>query len=170
MGANEPYIVWIDNRTGDAEIYYAATTSIAAEPITSASIDASQGGIVGTDPALITSVDDVCVEIPAGALWADTYVTISKIDNPPAAEALSVMNIISRYEFGPSCELEFAKPVTITIPYWVEEFGDETAFWYNPQTGDLSESGISNIEHLVISDTLHAIRFQTLYQTRAVNL
>ena len=168
MGPSEPYLIWVDDRTGVDELYYTATTSIRNEPVASALIVAAQGGVVGTDPSLIANNDDVSVEVPAGALRADTFITISKIENPPSPQALSVADIIAQYEFGPSWNLEFFKPVIITIPYFVGEFGDETALWYNPQTDQLSDRGITNIEHLVISESLHAIRFQTTHFTRYV--
>ncbi|MCP4712296.1 MAG: hypothetical protein GY869_27050, partial [Planctomycetes bacterium] len=168
LGPAEPYLIWTDNRTGEDELYYAATTYIKSDPIASGLITAEQGGIVGTDPSLIVNQNDISVEIPANALRVDTLITISKIKNPPAPDSLSVTDIIAQYEFGPSWNIEFFKPVIITIPYSVEKFGDETALWYNPQTGQLSDSGITNIEHLIITDTLHAIRFKTTHFTRYV--
>ncbi|MCP4709986.1 MAG: hypothetical protein GY869_15285, partial [Planctomycetes bacterium] len=167
MGSSEPYLVWVDNRTGEDEIYYAATTSI-NKIVEKGTIVASQGGIVGTDPSLIVSEEDVSVVVPPNALRVNTFITISKVENPPSPQSLSVADIIAQYEFGPSWNMEFNHPVIITIPYSVDKFGDETALWYNPKTDQLSDRGITNIEHLVINDTLHAIRFQTTHFTRYV--
>ena len=131
-------------------------------------IIASKGGIVGTHPDNITSENDVSVEIPAGAFWADLEVSFSRVDNPPSSTGLTAMDIIARYEFGPSTSLEFSKPVTITIPYSVTDIGDDSVYWHNLQTGDFSQSGISNIEHIIISPTLHAIRYKTTHFTQYI--
>ena len=165
---NRPLIVWVDVRNGQPEIFYAGTCSISSEPLASKEIIASQDNIVGANPDNIDNVDDVSVAIPAGAFWADVNVTISRIDNSSVSDPPMAIDVIARYEFGPSSELEFFKPVTITIPYLVSEFGDKEPFWYDPQTGMLSQSGITNIEHVVISPTLHALRFKTTHFTQYV--
>jgi len=71
----------------------------------------------------------------------------------------------STYEFGPS-GVEFTKPVTITIPYEISAFGSSiSAYWYNPLTNTLSQDGITDVETIVISPTLHALRFKTTHFT-----
>ncbi len=167
-GNGQPYVVRMDVSDSQASINYSGTTFISTQPLASASIVASQGGLVGADPDNIQSIDDVCLEIPAGAFWEDVEVTISKVQNPPSSATLTSMDIIARYEFGPSSKMEFSEAVTITIPYSVTEFGDETVFWYNPDTDEHSQSGISDIEHVVISTTIHAIRFTTTHFTQYV--
>ncbi len=163
-----PEIVWVDSTNGSTGIHYAGTTLINAELIDSKTIIASQGGIVGADPNNITSKDDVSLQIPAGALWTDAEITIHRVDNPPTSIPPTVLDILFAYEFGPSSNIEFSKPVTITIPYSVSGFSDASVFWFNPQTGQFSQSAISNIEHIVISDTLCAIRYKTTHFTQYV--
>jgi hypothetical protein len=163
-----PEIVWVDSTNGSTGIHYAGTTLINAELIDSKTIIASQGGIVGADPDNITSKDDVSLQIPAGALWTDAEITIHRVDNPPASIPPTALDILFAYEFGPSSNIEFSKPVTITIPYSVSGFSDASVFWFNPQTGQFSQSAISNIEHIVISDTLCAIRYKTTHFTQYV--
>ena len=36
-------------------------------------------------------------------------------------------------------------------------------YWYNPETGQLSQTGLSQIEMIEISSTLHAMRFNTTH-------
>jgi len=169
LGANgQPCLLWMQDEAGTTRLYYAGTTAVRGEPLAANLIHAEQGGRVGADPAHIAGLDDVSVELPPGAFWVDVQVSITPIDNPVPATVTSPLDIIARYEIGPSSALEFAKPVTITIPYNPNDVPDQSAFWYNPQTGELSQSGLSNIEHLVISPTLHAIRFSTTHFTQYV--
>jgi len=138
---------------------------IRSEPLATGQINALLGGIVGTDPDNISSPDDVSVMIPGGAFWDDIKVTVSRIDNLPSSAPFIASDIISAYEFGPSNNLEFSQPVTITIPYYVTELGDEMVFWYNTRSDMYSQAGISNIEHIIISDQLHALRYTTTHFT-----
>jgi hypothetical protein len=70
------------------------------------------------------------------------------------------------YEFGPS-GAEFTEPVTITIPYEAPGSGKSTsAYWYNPLTAALSQEGITDVEDIIISPTLHALRFKTTHFTQ----
>jgi len=163
-----PYILWCDTTNGTADIYYVGTTLISSEALAKNKIIASKGGFVGTRPDNITSGNDVSVEIPAGAFCTDVEVSIRRIDNPPSSATMTAMDIISSYEFGPSSSMEFPRPVTITIPYAVTDIGDESVYWYNIQTGNFSQSGVSNIEHIIISPTLHAIRYKTTHFTQYV--
>ena len=165
-----PYLIWIDTRSGTPGIRCVGTTLINPQPLASALIEAAAGGVVGTidNWQQMDSADDIHLEIPAGALWEDVEVTISRVDNPPTSSPLTALDVIARYEFGPSSAMEFAKSVIITIPYLVDEVGDETVFWYNTQTGEYSQSGISNIERVEFSPTLHGIRYKTTHFTEYV--
>ncbi len=163
LGVNSygyPYVVWTDDRAPDAGIYYAGTTFEEPEVLETQTVTASQAQTVGV--ASPSDVDDVSVAIPAGALSQDVTVTIKKIRNP---QLVSSSNVLP-YEFGPS-GLEFAEPVTITIPYAVADVGDEppSPWWYDSQTGSLSQEGITDIEDVVLMSTLHAVRFKTTHFT-----
>ncbi len=155
-----PYVVWTDDRDGTTEIYHAGTMSWDAAVLDSQMVTASEGGAVGdTSPS---DVGDVSVVIPPSAASQDTTVAIKEVENPPAVPASGVLS----YEFSPS-GLEFGQPVTITIPYRIADLGDEppTPLWYDSQTGSLSQRGITDIEHLVLSPTVEAIRFKTTHFT-----
>ncbi len=155
-----PYVVWTDDRDGNAEVYQAGTTSWDPEVLASQAVTASTGGTVGA--AAPSNVDDVSVVIPPAAASQDVTITVTRIQNAPAVPSSGVLS----YEFGPS-GLQFSQPVTITIPYAVAEFGDEqpTPWWYDSRTGSLSQEGITDIEHVALSPTVAAMRFKTTHFT-----
>lgn len=155
-----PHVVWTDDRGTNTEIYYAGTTSWDSEVLDSRTVTASEGGTVGV--ASPSNVDDVSVVIPPAASSQDATITVTKMKNAPAVPSSGVLP----YEFGPS-GLQFDQPVTITIPYAVAEFGSRppTPLWYDSTTGGLSQEGITNIEHIVLSPTIQALRFRTTHFT-----
>jgi len=116
---------------------------------------------VGTDPNAITAADDVSVMVPAGACPYDVTISITKIENPPEF----AVRRLSSYDFGPS-GIEFSEPVTITIAYAVSASDNTpTAYWYDSLTGALSQQGITDVQTLVLSPSLHALRFKTTHFT-----
>ena len=94
----------------------------------------------------------------------DIKISISKIQN---SQEFNLEHFGGPYEFSPS-GIVFIKPVTITIPYEVTDSENVTytAYWYNPLTNALSQQGITDIETIVISSTLHALRFKTTHFTQ----
>jgi len=158
-----PYVVWTDSRNSNTDIYYAHSTFIESQPIESSNVSFASGATVGTPPASVNSAEDVSVTIPAAAYNCDLNVTISRVKNQPK---LSVRCFSIPYEFGPS-GIDFDKPVTITIPYEVSSSASGTsAYWYNPLTGGLSQQGITDVETVVISSDIHALRFRTTHFTQ----
>ncbi len=156
-----PYIVWTDGRNTNREIYHAASTYLQPTALTSKQITASAGGTIGTDPNAINGEDDVSVAAPAGACPYDVTISITKIENPQEFAARQ----LSSYDFGPS-GMEFNRPVTVTIPYTVASSGTSpSAYWYDSLTGALSQQGITDIEIIELSSTLHALRFKTTHFT-----
>jgi hypothetical protein len=116
---------------------------------------------VGVNPANIDSVDDVSVIVPAGACPCDVEITISRIMNPPEF----VVQCLAAYDFGPS-GMQFSQPVTVTIPYVISGTGTSaTPYWFNSLTGALSQQGVTDIQDIVISPTLHALSFKTTHFT-----
>jgi hypothetical protein len=89
-------------------------------------------------------------------------VTIREIHNPQSSSSANIL----AYDFGPS-GLQFSKPVVITIPYTIADFGTKRPLprWYDPQTGTFSSQGITNVEQVAVSSTVRAIRFQTTHFT-----
>ena len=157
-----PYLVWTDGRGTNTQTYYAGSTYMQSAPLASGLVtSASSVQTVGTDPASIAGVDDVSVSLPAWACPYDATIAITRIENPPDY-ALPLLN---GYEFGPS-GLVFNSPVTITIPYAVTgAAATPTVYWYNSRTGGLSQQGITDVEIIVMSSTLHALSFKTMHFT-----
>lgn len=154
-----PYIVWCDDREGVDTIYYTGDTHNTL--IKSTLIAADTGGTVGTSPASIDDLNDVSIQVPASACTADVNMTISEIKNPPALD----LPMIAAYDFGPS-NIEFEEAVTVTIPYAVSESSSSAyPYWYNSLTTSLSQQGITDIERIVVSDTIHALTFKTTHFT-----
>jgi len=154
-----PYLVWSDSRSANAQIYYAGSTYLDSEAVDSELVAASVGAIVGTRPENIDSVDDVSVIIPPGACSYDLQITISEIKNPQgfAAQCLAV------YDFGPS-GVQFNQPVKIMIPYTFSGRAPKP-YWFNSLTGALSQQGMTNIQDMEISPTLHVLSFETTHFT-----
>ena len=156
-----PYVAWTDDRDDLGDIYCAATTFIDPDPLDSQLIVASVGATVGPNPATIDEPDDVSIVVPANACQADVRMTIARILNP---QALPV-ECLGSYDFGPS-GIEFDRPVTVTIPYHFARAGSSALpYWYDSLTGALSQQGIADIENIVISDDLNALRFKTTHFT-----
>lgn len=159
-GYGNPYLVWADARGSNTEIYFAATTFIDPNPLDAKQVVASIGATVGTDPATISAPDDVSIVVPARACRTDTWISISRILNPPVAPA----DCLGSYDFGPS-GVDFDIPVTVTIPYRFSGAGGVKPYWYDSLTGALTQYGITDIENLVIAPNLNALRFKTTHFT-----
>jgi hypothetical protein len=158
-----PYIVWFDDRNNYGDLFYAGSTFIKSQPLGINNVSIASGAIVGTNYTAINNTDDVSVEIPSQAFLCDLRVTISTVKNPPkySDNPLGVP-----YEFSPS-GVEFIKPVTVTIPYSASNSGTlPLVYWYNPLTGAVSQEGITDIENIVISSDLNALRFETTHFTQ----
>jgi len=156
-GDGHPYLVWTNERT---DICYAGSTFIDPDALASENVSMSLGAIVGTEPASISSIDDVSAEVPQGAYLCDIKVTISRIRNPHKPPS---NNRTFLYEFGPS-GTTFSEPVTITIPYNATTLvSSPSAYWYNPLTGLYSQEGITDVEVIQISSGLYALRFKTTH-------
>ncbi len=156
-----PYVVWSDDRDRHAQVYYAAGTFIQPEPLDYRLVVASAGATIGTDPSAISRVEDVSIVVPPGACPADIRMTISRVINPQTQS----LECLGSYDFGPS-SIDFALPVTVTIPYRFSNGKRHTLpYWYDTLTGVLSQQGITDVENVVISSNLNALRFKTTHFT-----
>jgi hypothetical protein len=157
------YLIWADDRSTNTDIYYAGSTCTEPVALASALVSASAPGstVIGVDPQSITNVDDVSIVLPAGSCSYDVDVSIVTILN----QQVFSTPCFGSYEFGPS-GVQFDQPVTITIPYvYANSNGSTVPYWFNSLTGTISQEGITNVQDIVISPTLHAISFQTTHFT-----
>jgi uncharacterized repeat protein (TIGR01451 family)/uncharacterized repeat protein (TIGR02543 family) len=111
-----PYIVWVDNRNGDKDIYYAAATDINDAPLAK-----PLAPWVTVDPNGVTAVS--CAERPnLGIVITDVNVlplgvepgdiSFREVTNPPA---LPTRGFGLCYDLGPDGTV-FSAPVTLRIP------------------------------------------------------
>jgi len=168
-----PYLVWVDNREGNNDIYAAGVTSI-GDTLRSRTVFASSGSTqfvqVNETTEQVDDADDVGIEIPVGALPVDTTIKIAKLNNPPdpPAGAFGVF-----YEFSPS-GLEFNMPITITIPHNASDCPGHAVYavyFYDPTipppASPWSQEGITNVEHITdledpnLPPDVHIIRFNS---------
>jgi len=156
-----PYVIWSDDRDQHVQVYYAAGTFIHPDPLDSRLVAASAGGTIGTEPSAISKADDVSIVVPPGACRTDMRVTISRVINPQ----VKALECLGSYEFGPS-GIDFDLPVTVTIPYRFSGGGRRALpYWYDALTGILSQQGITEVENVVVSSNLNALRFKTMHFT-----
>jgi hypothetical protein len=102
--------------------------------------------------------------LPEGACPYDVTISITKIENRNEFDSLPCLN---GYDFGPS-GIVFNTPVTITIPYTVTgDAGTPVVYWYDSRAfyNPLSQQGITNTQNIVITPSLHALRFKTTHFT-----
>jgi len=159
---SHPYLIWADNRNTNTDIYYTGSTFIDPVALASELVTASapSSTIVGTDPQAITTIDDVSIVVPVGACSYDVAITVTKIANPQAFAAA----FLGGYDFGPS-GIQFSQPVTITIPYVYSGSDSVAPYWFNSLAGMLSQQGITDIQDIPVSSSLHALSFNTTHFT-----
>ncbi len=172
-----PFIVWVDNREGNNDIYAAAITStgdILRSTTVRSLVPTVQIVQIDENSDNIDSAEDVKIEIPGGALPIDTEIRISQLKNPPdpPAGAFGVF-----YEFSPS-GFTFLQPVTISIPHKASDcpgYAVYNVYFYNPSilppASPWSRDGITNVEHLTalqdptLPSDVHVVRFKTTHFT-----
>ncbi len=156
----QPMVVWTDSRGGTPRIYNACSVYMTPVPVASALITRAAGGRVGVDPASIDDVGDVSIQIPPWAYDCDVAISISGVQNLPRFASAS----IAGYEIGPS-GLQFAFPATVTIPYTSSGSGQRTPYWYDTQTGTLSQQGITDITYRTLANGIPVVSFKTTHLT-----
>jgi len=172
-----PFIVWVDNRKGNNDIYAAAITStgnILKSQKVKASDPIMQIVQINENSDTIDDADDVTIEIPGGVLPVDTDIKIAKFHNPPEPPA-GAFGIF--YEFSPS-GYQFLQPVTITIPHEAADCPGHSVYnvlFYDPSIlppgSPWSRDGITNVKHLTVlqdptlPSDVHVVRFNTIHFT-----
>ena len=172
-----PFMVWVDNREGNNDIYgttITSTGSILRKTTVNYLFPTVQIVQINEDSDNIDDAEDVTIEIPAGALPVSTEIRISELSNPPDPPegAFGVF-----YEFSPS-GLEFLMPVTISIPHAASDcpgYATYNVYYYDPTIlppgSPWKQDGITNVEHLTslqdptLPSDVHVVRFKTTHFT-----
>jgi len=158
-GDGQPVILWTDDRDVTPYIYVAGGSCF-GPALASASIPSASGGIVGPAPAAIDEITDISIRIPANAYDCDAVYTIWQVHNLP----LFASACLAACEIGPS-GVAFLSPATITMPHATSSTGLAVPYWYDAQTGTLSQEGISNVANTTSANGMPVVSFQTTHLT-----
>jgi len=156
----QPVILWADDRDSTTRIYGACSTYFEPVALASALIISAEGGRVGEDPNFIDDNEDISIEILPNAYDCDMVISISKIENPQKFRS----PCITAYEIGPS-GMQFSSPAIVTIPYTSSGSGQAIPYWYNTQTGTLSQQGITDITNTTLANGVSVASFKTTHLT-----
>jgi hypothetical protein len=154
----QPAVVWVDSRSGTPRIYGACSVYAKPVALASALITHTAGGRGGVDPAAIDDVKDVSIQIPPTGYDCDVTVSIFEIQNLPRFTSLGIAGC----EIGPS-GVQFAFPATVTIPCTSPGSCQRTPYWYDPQTGTLSQQGMTDITYRTLANGIPVISFKTTH-------
>ncbi|MBN2590473.1 MAG: hypothetical protein JXA96_11480 [Sedimentisphaerales bacterium] len=157
--SGSPYIVWADQRNGNKDIYYCGVTSF-GDPFSMQYIPYGYSTILKTSEDVEITVSPGA--IPTGFSYND--ISVSKLLNPPT---LPEGGCGVCYDFRPS-GLTFNQSVTIVIPHDAEDcpnYNYYQVYWYNTETDTWSKDGISDVEHHILTDSIHTITFRTTHFT-----
>jgi hypothetical protein len=146
--AGNPYIVWVDNRSGNDDIYYAGATSI--KPPLDTTVVPGDGG---ANTVRSETVANLQVQVPADALpdgILPTDISVAEVANLPAPPT---GGFGMAYSFGPS-GVVFPHPVTIRIPLAADApvYSVYTVYRYDAGTGTWTQEGIHNPATKVTAD------------------
>jgi hypothetical protein len=163
-----PFIVWVDDRNGNDDIYYAGAITMEDPLPTTVVVDVDNSSIVEA-----TTTDNLKVTVkipdqPLGVLPSD--ITVREVDIEDLPE-LPTEGFPMLYDLGPN-GLEFSQPVTITMLHRADcEHPDPEVYLvyyykYDQITGLgycelLGEGEHLDSDHPDVPDGFHAIRFTT---------
>ncbi len=154
-----PYLVWVDSRNGNKDIYYAGATYV-SDPVPTTILIESSTITVKNSTVLKVTIPKTGA-LPTGFDVND--ITIAQLMNPPQ---LPPGSFGVCYDFGPS-GLTFSEPVTITMPHDADYLHYDLfkVYWYNAETDTWSQTGISNVQHHIIDSSTHTVSFETTHFT-----
>ena len=61
--------------------------------------------------------------------------------------------------------MQFSFPATVTIPYTGSGSGRATPYWYDAQTGTLSQQGMTEITNRTLANGIPVVSFKTTHLT-----
>jgi len=149
-----PYLVWVDERNGNKDIYYTGSTSV-GDSLPTAVLrrnSANTGVVIGMDPGSVGYVAHLEVEVPDGAMPNGVDIndiTIAEVANAPEMPVAGGIAVSMKYEFGPS-GIAFSKPVLIRIPLTSDSVYSQyrvvryDPFYFGSPYYPWTEEGISN--------------------------
>lgn len=147
--AGNPYIVWVDDRGGNKDIYFASSALEVLE--TTVTTDAGTGTAtvqVPTKPNLEIVIPQGT--LPAGVAAAD--IRVSEIGSLPATTPVPTGGFGLYYDFEPSIPaFEKEQGVKIKIPVAAAAAGFSTynVYYYDPATNQWHSDGIDNPARLL---------------------
>jgi uncharacterized repeat protein (TIGR02543 family) len=153
-----PYVVWVGDSSTSPQLYYSGATYANPVPLAEGQIVSSAGGLVGTSPKKIKTLDDVSVAIPALACPADATIRAARLRNPRWLTEQSLRPMA----FGPG-GLVFTQPVTITIPYSPAGRDNIGVCWFDAATGMFRQDGIANVRSIPFGSGLAALQFEATH-------
>jgi 6-phosphogluconolactonase len=137
-------------------------------PLASATISAAAGGVITVnDPT--STINGLSISIPAGALAADTTITVSELASPPTLGGTPHF-LMKGFAVEPD-GIFLAIPATIMVPYSVSEFGSGAGiplesflgvYFLQTETGNLEWlDGFSadRVKHVITGSVSHFSAF-----------
>ncbi|MCU0913273.1 MAG: Ig-like domain-containing protein [Planctomycetes bacterium] len=141
--AGDPYLVWVDDRGGSNDIYFAGT--IALEPPLDNTVVPDPNGAA---TVRLPAQTNLGVRIPAGALPAGidaNDISVSEV-RPLPGMLPPQGGFGAYYDFGPGGIPPFSQPVTIKIPLAADApvRNPYKVYFYDLDQGAWTEDGIHN--------------------------
>jgi len=126
--------------------------------VASAKIPAATGGVIAvTDPS--STINGLSISIPAGALAADTTITVSELVAPPTLGGTPHF-LLKGFSVDPD-GTSLAVPAQITIPYSTTEFGTTQGITLEDFLGvyfvDAATGGLELQSQFSVDKTNHAL-------------
>ena len=165
-----PLILWVNHGADAYELMFAGAMHTfppesaygGASGTQRQSVEVITSGPGGT-PGVVDSYEDARFSFPFSYKWPLSRLrcSISRIRNCPQ---LPNGGLAAAYEFSPS-GFQFDEPAQVVIPYIPTSDRAPRPYWYDETSGTWRTSGITNIQHEIINDNLHAVKFQTNHFT-----